>query len=114
MSQQIDPNQIVIFSGAGISAESGLATFRDGNGLWNRYKIEDVATPSAWASNPALVLQFYNERRRQAGAAQPNAAHLAIAELETKYQVTVITQNIDDLSRSCGIVEYYSRSRGNY
>jgi NAD-dependent deacetylase len=102
VSQPIDPNQVVIFSGAGISAESGLATFRDGNGLWNRYKIEDVATPSAWASNPALVLQFYNERRRQAGAAQPNAAHLAIAELETKYQVTVITQNIDDLHERAG------------
>jgi NAD-dependent deacetylase len=102
VSQPIDPNQVVIFSGAGISAESGLATFRDGNGLWNRSNVEDVATPNAWGSNPALVLQFYNERRRQAGAAQPNAAHLAIAELETKYQVTVITQNIDDLHERAG------------
>jgi NAD-dependent deacetylase len=102
MPQPIDPNRIVIFSGAGISAESGLATFRDGNGLWNQYKIEDVATPSAWEANPEIVLQFYNERRQQATAAQPNAAHLAIAELETKYEVIVITQNIDDLHERAG------------
>ncbi len=102
MSQPIDPNKVVIFSGAGISAESGLATFRDRDGLWDRYRIEDVATPSAWASNRELVLQFYNERRRQIVAAQPNAAHLAIAELETKYRVTVITQNIDDLHERAG------------
>jgi NAD-dependent deacetylase len=102
VSQPIDPNQIVIFSGAGISAESGLATFRDMDGLWNQYKIEDVATPSAWESNPEIVLKFYNERRRQATSAQPNAAHLAIAELETKYQVIVITQNIDDLHERAG------------
>jgi NAD-dependent deacetylase len=102
MSQPIDPNRVVIFSGAGISAESGLTTFRDGDGLWNRYKIEDVATPSAWEANPEIVLQFYNERRMQAAKAQPNAAHLAIAELEAKYEVIVITQNIDDLHERAG------------
>jgi NAD-dependent deacetylase len=102
VSQPIDPNQVVIFSGAGISAESGLATFRDLDGLWNQYKIEDVATPSAWEANPEIVLKFYNERRRQATSAPPNAAHLAIAELETKYQVIVITQNIDDLHERAG------------
>jgi NAD-dependent deacetylase len=102
VSQPIDPNQVVIFSGAGISAESGLATFRDLDGLWNHYKIEDVATPSGWESNPERVLAFYNERRRQATSAQPNPAHLAIAELETKYQVIVITQNIDDLHERAG------------
>ena len=84
MSQPIDPNRVFIFSGAGISAESGLTTFCDGNGLWNQYKIEDVATPSAWEADPEIVLQFYNERRIQAAKAQPNAAHLAIAELEAK------------------------------
>jgi NAD-dependent deacetylase len=102
MSQPIDPNRVVIFSGAGISAESGLTTFRDGDGLWNQYKIEDVATPSAWEANPEIVLQFYNERRIQTAKAQPNAAHLAIAELEAKYEVIVITQNIDDLHERAG------------
>ncbi len=102
MSQPIDPNRVVIFSGAGISAESGLTTFRDGNGLWNQSKIEDVATPSAWEADPEIVLQFYNERRIQAAKAQPNAAHLAIAELEAKYEVIVITQNIDDLHERAG------------
>jgi NAD-dependent deacetylase len=102
MSQPIDPNQVVIFSGAGISAESGLATFRDVNGLWNQSKIEDVATPSAWEANPEIVLKFYNERRQKATAAQPNAAHLAIAELESKYKVTIVTQNIDDLHERAG------------
>jgi NAD-dependent deacetylase len=102
MSQPINPNRVVIFSGAGISAESGLTTFRDGNGLWNQYKIEDVATPSAWEANPEIVLQFYNEHRIQAAKAQPNAAHLAIAELEAKYEVIVITQNIDDLHERAG------------
>jgi NAD-dependent deacetylase len=97
VSQPIDPNRIVIFSGAGTSAESGLATFRDENGLWGQHKIEDVATPSAWRSNPEMVLQFYNERRGKAAAAQPNAAHMGISELELKYEVIVITQNIDDL-----------------
>ncbi len=96
MSKAIDPHKIVIFSGAGISAESGLATFRDNHGLWNRYKVSEVATPAAWKSNPELVLQFYNERRSQIVAASPNLAHLAIVELESKYEVVVMTQNIDE------------------
>jgi NAD-dependent deacetylase len=102
MPQPIDPNRVVIFSGAGISAESGIPTFRDADGLWNNYRIDEVATPDAWARNPAIVLQFYNERRRQIAVAQPNAAHLAIAKLETKYNVIVITQNIDDLHERAG------------
>ncbi len=102
MSPPIDPNRVVIFSGAGISAESGIPTFRDGDGLWDRYEISEVATPSAWAANPEMVLQFYNERRRQIAIAQPNLAHLAIAKLEAKYDVIVITQNIDDLHERAG------------
>lgn len=102
MSPPIDPNRVVIFSGAGISAESGIPTFRDADGLWHRHKISEVATPSAWKANPELVLQFYNERRRQIAIAQPNAAHLAIAKLETKYDVIIITQNIDDLHERAG------------
>jgi NAD-dependent deacetylase len=102
MSQPIDPHKIVIFSGAGISAESGLTTFRDTDGLWNNYNISEVATPTAWESHPELVLQFYNERRIQIIAAAPNSAHLAIAELERSYNVVVITQNIDDLHERAG------------
>ena len=102
MSPQIDPHRVVIFSGAGISAESGIPTFRDVDGLWQRYKISEVATPSAWQANPELVLQFYNERRRQIAIAQPNLAHLAIAKLENKYDVIIITQNIDDLHERAG------------
>lgn len=102
MSPPIDPNRVVIFSGAGISAESGIPTFRDADGLRHSHKISEVATPSAWTANPALVLQFYNERRRQIAIAQPNAAHLAIAKLETKYDVIIITQNIDDLHERAG------------
>jgi NAD-dependent deacetylase len=102
MSQPIDPHKIVIFSGAGISAESGLPTFRDANGLWNNYKITEVATPNAWETHPELVLQFYNERRSQMVAAAPNLAHLAIAELERYYNVIVVTQNIDDLHERAG------------
>jgi NAD-dependent deacetylase len=102
MSPPIDPNRVVIFSGTGISAESGIPTFRDADGLWHRYKISEVATPSAWKANPEIVLQFYNERRRQIAIAQPNLAHLAIAKLETKYDVIIITQNIDDLHERAG------------
>lgn len=93
---------VVIFTGAGISAESGLKTFRDSNGLWEGYNVQDVATPRAWAKDPELVLRFYNERRQNIANAQPNAAHLAIAELEKDYQVSVITQNIDDLHERAG------------
>lgn len=93
---------VVIFTGAGISAESGLKTFRDSDGLWEGYNVQDVATPRAWAKDPELVLRFYNERRQNIANAQPNAAHLAIAELEKDYQVSVITQNIDDLHERAG------------
>jgi NAD-dependent deacetylase len=93
---------LVILTGAGISAESGLKTFRDSDGLWEGYNIEDVATPEAWHRNPALVQQFYNERRKSVLEAQPNAAHYALAKLEEKYNVTIITQNIDDLHERAG------------
>lgn len=94
--------KLVVISGAGVSAESGISTFRDGNGLWNNYKIEDVATPQAWAKNPALVQEFYNQRRKNVIAAQPNAAHLAITELQQHYDVHVVTQNVDDLHERAG------------
>ncbi len=93
---------IVVLSGAGISAESGLQTFRDADGLWNGYAITDVATPGAWRRDPALVLSFYNMRRQQVLGAEPNLAHLLLADLEKHYQVTVITQNIDDLHERAG------------
>lgn len=94
--------QIVIFSGAGISAESGLKTFRDSDGLWENYKIEEVATPEAWQENPKLVLDFYNLRRKQVIEAQPNAAHFAVLDLQEKFNIKVITQNIDDLHERAG------------
>ena len=94
--------KIVVFTGAGISAESGLKTFRDSGGLWEDYKVEDVATPEAWEKDPGLVLEFYNLRLRQVVNAKPNAAHFAIAELEKKFDVQVITQNIDDLHERAG------------
>ena len=93
---------IVVLSGAGISAESGLRTFRGDGGLWEGHRVEDVATPEAWARDPALVLEFYNERRRQVRAAQPNAAHKALAALEQAYDVHVVTQNVDDLHERAG------------
>jgi NAD-dependent deacetylase len=93
---------IVVLSGAGISAESGLKTFRDSDGLWMGYNIEDVATPRAFKKNPQLVLDFYNMRRRDVAEAKPNNAHLALAELEKDYNVTIITQNIDDLHERAG------------
>lgn len=94
--------KIVILTGAGISAESGLKTFRDSDGLWENYSIEDVATPGGWARNPKLVLDFYNQRRRDVLAAKPNPAHVACARLEEKFRVTIITQNIDDLHERAG------------
>ncbi|MDP4687745.1 MAG: NAD-dependent deacylase [Salibacteraceae bacterium] len=94
--------RIIVFSGAGMSAESGLKTFRDSGGLWEEHKVEDVATPEAWKSNPELVLKFYNMRRNQVLNAQPNMAHLALKELENAYDVIVITQNIDDLHERAG------------
>lgn len=93
---------IVVFTGAGISAESGISTFRDSGGLWEKYDIRDVATPEAWQRNPNLVLEFYNQRRKQVMEARPNAAHKALVELEKKFQVHVITQNVDDLHERAG------------
>ena len=95
---------IVILSGAGVSAESGLGTFRDSGGLWEKFKIEDVATPEAWKKNPKLVLDFYNERRKQNIMAKPNKAHFALAELANHHSVSIITQNIDDLHERAGSV----------
>lgn len=94
--------KLVVLTGAGISAESGLRTFRDSDGLWEGYNIEDVATPRAWKKDPKLVLEFYNYRRRNVLDAIPNAAHLALAELEKDFDVTIITQNIDDLHERAG------------
>ncbi|QSP94621.1 NAD-dependent deacylase [Marinobacter salinisoli] len=95
-------DHIVVLTGAGISAESGLSTFRDNGGLWEEHSIYDVATPEAFARNPELVLRFYNERRRQLQSAQPNRAHRLLAELESRYRVSVITQNVDDLHERGG------------
>ena len=94
--------KIVVLTGAGISAESGLKTFRDSDGLWEGYNVEDVATPRAWRRDPQLVLDFYNERRRNVANAQPNAAHMGLAELEDDFDVHIITQNIDDLHERGG------------
>ncbi|MHA3047976.1 SIR2 family NAD-dependent protein deacylase [Acinetobacter sp. ANC 4641] len=94
--------KLVVFSGAGMSAESGIHTFRDHNGLWENHAIEDVATPEAWARQPELVQRFYNERRKQILAAQPNLAHQLIARLQDYFDVSVITQNIDDLHERAG------------
>jgi NAD-dependent deacetylase len=94
--------KLVVLTGAGISAESGLRTFRDSDGLWEGYDIEEVATPRAWRRNPQLVLDFYNMRRRDVAKAQPNAAHYGLAELQIDYDVHIITQNIDDLHERAG------------
>ena len=94
--------KIVVFSGAGMSAESGINTFRDTDGLWENYKIEDVATPEAWLRNPEMVQDFYNQRRKNILDAQPNSAHQIIADLEKSFDVQVITQNIDDLHERAG------------
>ncbi|PAW94211.1 NAD-dependent protein deacylase [Mucilaginibacter sp. MD40] len=94
--------RVVVLTGAGISAESGLKTFRDSDGLWEGYNVEDVATPEAWTRNPELVQQFYDERRKSVLEAEPNAAHFALAQLQDKYDVQIITQNIDDLHERAG------------
>ena len=94
--------KLVVLTGAGISAESGLRTFRDSDGLWEGYNIEDVATPRAWRKNPQLVLDFYNQRRKNVLDAKPNAAHIGLAALEKDFDVHVITQNIDDLHERGG------------
>ena len=95
-------DKIVVLSGAGMSAESGLKTFRDSDGLWENHRIEDVATPEAWFKDPELVLKFYNERRKQVNESEPNNAHSALAKLESHYEVNIITQNIDDLHERAG------------
>ncbi len=94
--------RIVVITGAGISAESGLQTFRDSGGLWEGHNVYDVATPEAWNRNPVLVQNFYNERRKSVLEAKPNAAHYALVKLEEKYDITIITQNIDDLHERAG------------
>src|SRR5215217_1618282 len=93
---------IVVLTGAGISAESGLKTFRDSDGLWMGYNVQDVATPGAFRRDPKLVLDFYNMRRKDVAAATPNAAHTGLAELEKDFDVTIVTQNIDDLHERGG------------
>lgn len=98
----MNKKKLVVLTGAGISAESGLKTFRDSDGLWENYSIYDVATPSGFAKDPALVLEFYNMRRKDVAAANPNAAHIALAELEDDFDVHIITQNIDDLHERAG------------
>jgi NAD-dependent deacetylase len=94
--------KIVVLSGAGISAESGLATFRDSGGLWEGYDVMEVASIEGWHKNPTKVLDFYNLRRKQASNAQPNAGHLALVALEASYDVTIVTQNVDDLHEKAG------------
>ena len=93
---------LVVLTGAGMSAESGIKTFRDANGLWEGHDVMEVATPQGFAKNPALVLDFYNQRRKQLLEVQPNSAHLALAQLETDFKVTIITQNVDDLHERAG------------
>lgn len=94
--------KLVVLTGAGISAESGLKTFRDSDGLWNGYNIEDVATPRAWKKDKQLVLDFYNMRRKDVLNARPNVAHIGLANLEKDFDVHIITQNIDDLHERAG------------
>ena len=94
--------KLVVLTGAGISAESGLSTFRDNNGLWDQYRIEDVATPEAFANDPETVLEFYNQRRRKLPEVEPNEGHRALADLEDTFNVQVVTQNVDDLHERAG------------
>ena len=94
--------KLAVLTGAGVSAESGISTFRDSDGLWEQHKVEDVASIEGWYRNPALVLDFYNARRAQLPTVRPNAAHLAIASLEDEYDVTVVTQNVDNLHERAG------------
>lgn len=93
---------VVVLTGAGISAESGIRTFRDSNGLWEEHDVMDVASPQGWTKNPELVLRFYNERRAQAGKCLPNEGHLALKKLEAFHDVMIITQNVDDLHEKAG------------
>jgi len=94
--------KIVVLTGAGMSAESGISTFRDSNGLWEQHRIEDVATPEGFAKNPELVLRFYNERRRQLLSCKPNEGHVGLADMEKIFDVRIITQNVDNLHEQAG------------
>lgn len=94
--------RLTVLTGAGISAESGIPTFRDAGGLWEGHRVEDVATPEGWHRNPALVLEFYNQRRKKALEVRPNRGHEILAELESQYEVTIITQNVDNLHERAG------------
>jgi len=94
--------KLVVLSGAGISAESGISTFRDVGGLWEGYDVKDVASPAGWFKNKELVLDFYNQRRKNVREAKPNDAHIAIAKLQKKFKVSIITQNVDDLHERAG------------
>jgi NAD-dependent deacetylase len=94
--------KIVVLTGAGMSAESGINTFRDSDGLWENHKIEDVATPEGWQKNPELVLEFYNQRRAQLKTVKPNLGHLILAELQDNFEVQIITQNVDNLHEKAG------------
>ncbi len=94
--------KIAVLTGAGISAESGVKTFRDNNGLWHNHRVEDVATPEAWANNPELVMEFYNQRRKQLYEVEPNPGHTWLVKLEEKYNVQIVTQNVDDLHERAG------------
>lgn len=94
--------RLVVLTGAGMSQESGIKTFRDSDGLWEEYNIEDVATPEAWKKNPELVMRFYNERRKQLLDCNPNAGHVSLAKLEELFDVDIVTQNIDDLHERAG------------
>ncbi|MFN0215503.1 MAG: SIR2 family NAD-dependent protein deacylase [Saprospiraceae bacterium] len=94
--------KIVVLTGAGISAESGIKTFRDSDGLWENHRIEEVATPEGWAANPELVLDFYNQRRAQLLQVEPNDGHLALVDLERNFDVHIVTQNVDDLHERAG------------
>jgi len=94
--------KIVVLTGAGMSAESGINTFRDAGGLWEQHRVQDVATPEGWHRNTQLVLDFYNERRKQLLAAKPNVGHITLAELEKQYDVRIVTQNVDNLHEQAG------------
>src|SRR5579859_4581066 len=107
MAETTNKKKLVVLTGAGISAESGLKTFRDSDGLWEGYDVMEVATPRGWRKDPQLVLDFYNMRRKDVAKAVPNAAHLGLAELEKDFEVHIITQNIDDLHERAGSTRVY-------
>jgi NAD-dependent deacetylase len=99
---KISMKKLIVITGAGMSAESGISTFRDSGGLWEKHNVMDVATPEGWIRNPQLMLNFYNDRRRELKDCQPNAAHLALAKMESDFEIHIITQNIDNLHERAG------------